>query len=75
MLFRSEPSYSGAGGSPWDVSLWNVTSWSGTLSPKKNWQSLASIGYAGSFRMRVVAKNFVVQWAATDIEMAFGGTL
>lgn len=71
----SEPTYTGAAGALWNASLWDTMPWVGSLSPKKNWQSLFNIGYAGSFRMKSISRNIVIQWAATDIVMEYGGVL
>lgn len=71
----SEPSYSGSAGSLWNVATWDVSLWAGALTPKKTWQSLFSVGYAGSYRMKSVSKNILIQWAATDIVMEYGGVL
>lgn len=71
----SEPSFTGSSGSPWNTSPWDTSPWSGTIRPVKNWQSLFSVGYAGSFRMKSASKNIVLQWAATDISMEYGGVI
>ena len=71
----SSPTFSVGSGSLWDISLWNISPWAGALAPKKNWQSLAAIGYAASFRMKLSGKNINVYWAATDISLEYGGVL
>ena len=71
----SEPYYSGAAGSLWNVAFWDVDLWAGALLTKRNWQSLFAVGYAGSFRMKTTSKNIIIQWAATDVVMEYGGVL
>lgn len=71
----SEPSYSGSAGSLWNVAFWDVALWAGSLLTKRDWQSLFAVGYAGSFRMKTTSKNILIQWAATDVVMEYGGVL
>jgi hypothetical protein len=71
----SEPAFTGGGGSPWNTSPWDTSPWAGTLRPSRVWQSLFSVGYAGSFRMKSATKNITMQWAATDIAMEYGGVI
>jgi hypothetical protein len=71
----SEPVYSGSVGALWNVAMWDLDFWAGALLTKLNWQSLFAVGYAGSFRMKSVSKNIIVQWAATDIVMEYGGVI
>ena len=71
----SEPVYTGGVGALWNVAFWDVDLWAGALQTKLDWQGMASVGYAGSFRMKSVSKNIIVQWAATDIVMEYGGVI
>ena len=71
----SEPVYTGGVGALWNVAFWDLDLWAGAIQTKLDWQGMASVGYAGSFRMKSVSKNIIVQWAATDIVMEYGGVI
>jgi hypothetical protein len=71
----SVPTFTGSTTSLWNVALWDVSLWQGALTPKKDWQSLFTVGYSGAYRMKTFSKNVIVQWAATDISMEYGGVI
>lgn len=71
----STPSYSPAGGSQWDVSLWDVTYWGGSGSILKSWQSVTGVGFSASMKMKIQASGLTVQWQSTDYVYEPGGIL
>lgn len=67
-------SFSNTSFSPWDISPWDVSPWSSSNQVRHDWQSVYGIGFCGSPRLAVSAKNSVVNWQSTDIVFEPGGT-
>ena len=50
----------------WDSALWDVGIWGGSLTIKKDWQTVGGIGYAGALHMKTQSSTANMQWSSTD---------
>jgi hypothetical protein len=64
---------SSAGSAPWNISLWDVTSWGGALYLAKDWEGVTGMGYWASPRVSLQLKGITMFWFSTDIMYEQGG--
>jgi len=67
-------SFSNTAFSQWNTSPWNTSPWSSSNKIRSDWQSIYGIGFCGSPRIAISAKNAIVTWQSTDIVYEPGGT-
>jgi hypothetical protein len=72
---RSTPNISGAQGSAWGATGWNVSAWQAGATLRSNWQSVLGIGFAGTLRMRCITKNQTTSLQSIDYVFQQGGIL
>lgn len=69
----SSPTFSGAGGSAWDVTAWDVGEWGDNAQIAKDWLSVTGLGYAAALRIRIATDALTVFWQSTDWIFEPGG--
>lgn len=71
----SPGSFSPAGGTEWDVGVWDVAPWESGDNIIKRWQSITGVGYSGSIRVVGETSDLTCQWLSTDFVYEPGGVL
>lgn len=67
--------FTGTGGSAWNVSPWDISPWGGLNNTLKNWQTVTGVGFAASLHMLLAAQYFGIKWQSTDFVYEPGGVL
>lgn len=71
----STPSFTGSGGSIWNVAPWNTSFWLSGFQTTKSWITVNGVGYAGALRTIVTANQITIRWQSTDYAFESGGIL
>lgn len=69
------PSFTDNVGSAWDISDWDVASWTRGDNIIKNWQSVTGVGYAAGIRVVTSTEFLTCQWVSTDFIYEIGAVL
>jgi hypothetical protein len=72
---NSSPSFSGTGGTQWDVGQWDTFQWAGGLTLQSNWIGVNGLGYSASIRMQVASKALRCEVQSFDIVFQRGDFL
>lgn len=72
---QAPPSFTGGGGSMWDVAPWDVSAWAVGDSIIKKWQSITGVGYCGGIRVKTSTQGINIRWNSTDFVYERGGVL
>jgi hypothetical protein len=59
----------------WDTSLWDFGVWGDGLVPNATWQGVTEIGYSFAPLIKSATQGIQLQWVASDLVFASGGTL
>ena len=59
----------------WDTSLWDSGIWGDNLVPNATWQGVTQIGYSFAPVIKSASQGIQLQWVASDLVFAGGGTL
>jgi hypothetical protein len=59
----------------WDASLWDTGIWGENLVPNATWQGVTQIGYSFAPVIKSASQGIQLQWVASDLVFAGGGTL
>lgn len=71
----SVPISPGGQGSIWDVAMWDVSPWGAAMGIRKDFQSVAAVGYCGALRTKVATKTQSISLLAIDYYYEPGGYL
>lgn len=69
------PSFSGIGGTLWNVAGWNTFPWGDVSKIKKDWQTVPGVGDAGALHMLCVNNVSPLQLQAIEYLFQVGGVL
>jgi hypothetical protein len=60
------PTFSTSSAGVWDSALWDIGIWGGSLTIRKDWQTVGGIGYTGALHMKTTSSTANLSWQATD---------
>lgn len=66
------PTFSTSTVGAWDSAVWDTGLWGGSLTIRKDWQSIGGIGYTGALHMKSLSVGASVQWASTNYTYTAG---
>lgn len=69
------PSFSGSGGTAWDVATWDVDSWTNPSGLIRKWQTVTGVGTSAGLRVVTATQNIGCKWYSTDFVFEVGGVL
>lgn len=72
-VINPSPLLSSAGAAPWNVSLWDVTSWGGANYLSKDWEGVTGLGFWASGRLSLQTSGLSLLWFSTDYMYEIGG--
>jgi hypothetical protein len=58
----------------WDSALWDAGIWGGSLTLKKDWQSVGNVGKTGSMFIKTGSNSSQVQWSAIEYVFMVGSS-
>ncbi len=67
--------YSTQGTNLWDTAKWDGASWSTGVEYKRDWQTVAGVGYSAAVQLVIGTVNTEVRWVSTDYVFENGGVL
>lgn len=60
------PTFTSGTSGVWGTSLWGTGLWGGSLSIKKDYQTIGAVGLSGALFMKTTSDNSQIQWHSTD---------
>jgi hypothetical protein len=66
------PTFSSSTVGVWDSAVWDTDIWGGSLTIRKDWQSIGGIGYTGALHMKTLSNTANMQWASTNYTYTAG---
>jgi hypothetical protein len=69
------PTFTSAGGTLWNSSLWNTFGWGDVTNIKQTFQGAYGVGYTAALHMKVVNNFSALQWLSTDYVYEYGGVI
>lgn len=72
-VINPSPLLSSAGTAPWNISLWDVTSWGGANYLSKDWEGITGLGFWAAGRVSLQTSGLSLLWFSTDYMYEMGG--
>ena len=69
------PSFTGSGGTAWDIATWDVDAWTNPSGLVRKWQSVTGVGIAGGLNITTSTTSIGCKWQSTDYIFEVGGVL
>ena len=66
------PTFSSTATGSWDSALWDIGVYGGSLTIRKDWQTVGGLGYTGALHMKTQSSTANIQWSSTNYVFQVG---